>query len=87
MLKRQPHPVLFQRYNIRRYVQPGRLRMTMAAGFNCYDGLIIAADRQITAEKHYTDQACKLSELRWANGIGIWGYQAVQKQPDIWGKN
>lgn len=48
--------------------------MTMAAGFNCYDGLIIAADRQITAEKHYTDQACKLSELRWANGIGIWGY-------------
>lgn len=47
--------------------------MTMAVGFTCKDGLVIASDRQFTGET-YTYQGCKLSELRWANGIAMWGY-------------
>ncbi|MGA7220626.1 MAG: hypothetical protein WBX38_20090 [Candidatus Sulfotelmatobacter sp.] len=47
--------------------------MTMAAGFVCRDGLVIAADRQFTSDL-YTYQECKLSEVRWQNGVAIWGY-------------
>jgi hypothetical protein len=48
--------------------------MTMVAGFVCRDGLVIAADRQFTSEETATYQECKLSELRWKNGLAIWGY-------------
>jgi len=47
--------------------------MTMAAGFVCRDGLVLAADRQFTSDFH-TYQECKLRELRWSNGLAIWGY-------------
>jgi len=47
--------------------------MTMAAGFVCRDGLVITADRQFTTDLH-TYQECKLRELRWKNGLAIWGY-------------
>jgi len=47
--------------------------MTMATGFVCRDGLVIAADRQFTSDLH-TYQECKLRELRWSNGLAIWGY-------------
>jgi hypothetical protein len=53
--------------------------MTMAAGFVCRDGLVIAADRQFTSDIH-TYQELKLSELRWKNGLAIWGYAGSPKR-------
>lgn len=55
--------------------------MTMAAGFVCRDGLVLAADRQFTSlTVGHTYQECKLSELRWNNGLAIWGYSG---SPDV----
>ncbi len=76
MLTQKPLPIRFRFPKIK--TEPRRLpgsvkAMTMAAGFVCRDGLVIAADRQFTSDFH-THQECKLSELQWKNGLAIWGY-------------
>jgi hypothetical protein len=48
--------------------------MTMAVGFLCRDGVVIGADRQVTAEDKFTFPECKLTSTRWGNGHGILGY-------------
>jgi hypothetical protein len=50
-----------------------REAVTMAVGFICKDGLVIAADRQITGA-NYTFQECKLHTINWMNGRGLWTY-------------
>jgi hypothetical protein len=50
------------------------MQMTMAVGFLCRDGVVIGADRQITAQEKYTFPECKLTATRWRNGHGILGY-------------
>lgn len=67
--RRLPRPV---RHQIKR-PSSRRKVVTMAAGFLCSDGVVIAADRQITGSQ-YTYQECKLNTLKWANGTAIWGY-------------
>jgi hypothetical protein len=47
--------------------------MTIAAGFLCSDGVVVAADRQITSPT-YTFPECKLSSFYWGNGRGILAY-------------
>lgn len=45
----------------------------MAIGFLCSDGVVIGADRQLTAGQ-FTFPECKLISTKWANGHGILGY-------------
>jgi len=47
--------------------------VTMAVGFLCIKGVVIAADRQMTGSS-YTFQECKLGSFKWLNGRAIWGY-------------
>src|SRR6202521_464934 len=47
--------------------------MTMAVGFVCEDGAVIAADRQLTGQ-NFTYPECKLTGLKWVKGRAIWGY-------------
>lgn len=47
--------------------------MTMAVGFVCEDGAVIAADRQLTGQT-YTYPECKLHGHRWVKGRAIWAY-------------
>lgn len=47
--------------------------MTLAAGFICTDGILIAADRRITGAV-YTYSECKLTKLYWANGCALVAY-------------
>ncbi|HEY6766796.1 MAG TPA: hypothetical protein VI386_18710 [Candidatus Sulfotelmatobacter sp.] len=47
--------------------------MTMAVGFICYDGIVIAADRQVTG-RHYTFEESKMTSFMWANGHGVLAY-------------
>lgn len=58
--------------------------MTIAVGFACQDGIVIAADRQVTGTG-YTYQDCKLRAHRWKNGMAIWGFSGdVDTQKLIW---
>lgn len=52
---------------------PRRQIVTMVVGFECRDGIVIAADRQVTGA-NYTFPECKLASLYWKNGHGIFGY-------------
>ena len=45
----------------------------MAVGFLCRDGVVVAADRQITGA-NYTFPECKLIHFAWKNGCGILAY-------------
>ena len=47
--------------------------MTLVAGFLCHDGIVLAADRQMTSTT-YTFPDVKLNSLRWVKGRAIWGY-------------
>ncbi len=49
------------------------LRMTMAVGFVCRDGLVIGADRQVTGT-NYTFPERKLRSAKWQNGHAISAY-------------
>ena len=49
-------------------------RTTMAVGFLCSDGVVIAADRRITAGVTHTYPECKLTGLYWNNGRAILGF-------------
>lgn len=48
--------------------------MTICVGFDCRDGLVVAADRQQTFLGSHTFQECKLRSTKWKNGRAIWGY-------------
>jgi len=47
--------------------------MTMAVGFVCEDGVVIAADRQLTSP-NFTYPECKLGGHKWVKGRSIWAY-------------
>jgi hypothetical protein len=47
--------------------------MTMAVGFCCKDGVVIAADRQVTGT-NFTFPECKLLSFLWRNGTAIAAY-------------
>jgi hypothetical protein len=48
--------------------------MTFCIGIQCSDGIVISADRKMTFHGGHTFQDCKLHSLKWANGIGAWGW-------------
>jgi hypothetical protein len=48
--------------------------MTIAVGFVCEDGVVIAADRQITGLNNFTYPECKINGLKWVKGRAIWAY-------------
>jgi hypothetical protein len=76
MLVQKPLPIRFRFPKLKTILRrlPGSVKaVTMAAGFICRDGLVITADRQFTSDLH-TYQECKLRDLRWCNGLAIWGY-------------
>jgi len=58
----------------------GRTAVTICVGVRCKDGLLIAADRQMTSPS-YTFHECKLHSLKWKNGRAVWGFTA--KNADI----
>lgn len=45
----------------------------MAVGFRCFDGVVIAADTQVTGA-NYTFPECKLINVEWTNGSAILAY-------------
>ncbi|HXX18238.1 MAG TPA: hypothetical protein VEJ46_02445 [Candidatus Acidoferrum sp.] len=47
--------------------------MTLCVGFRCRDGVVIAADSQMTGN-NLTFPELKLDGLKWVNGRAIWGY-------------
>jgi hypothetical protein len=58
--------------------------MTFCVGFQCRDGLVLAADRQMSMGHTYQD--CKLHGLNWKNGRGMWGFAAdnIATAGDFW---
>lgn len=60
--------------------------MTLCVGFQCRDGLVLAADRQVTFPQSHTFQECKLHTLRWKNGRALWGFAAnnVDTSKTVW---
>ena len=50
--------------------------MTVSVGFRCTDGLVLAADRQMTIPNSHTFQECKIRNVSWKNGEAVWGYAA-----------
>jgi hypothetical protein len=45
--------------------------MTIAIGFLCLDGVVLASDRQITGDNRYTFPERKYSTFAWQNGCGV----------------
>jgi ATP-dependent protease HslVU (ClpYQ) peptidase subunit len=75
MIGPQPKP-LFRKPRDKRLPTTRKARaMTICIGFQCRDGLVLAADRQMTMGHTY--QECKLHQLKWKNGRAIWGYAAT----------
>lgn len=68
ILRREPSP----RPKIKARPQRSQT-VTMAVGFLCRDGIVIAADTQVTGA-NYTFPECKLINFEWGNGSGILGY-------------
>ena len=61
--------------------------MTAVVGFVCVDGIVMGADRQVTAP-HYTFRERKIFTLNWSSGAGLWSYagdrdKAVLLKSDI----
>jgi 20S proteasome alpha/beta subunit len=51
--------------------------VTMAVGFLCRDGVVVAADRQVTGT-NYTFPECKLIHFGWKHGCGILAYSGTR---------
>jgi hypothetical protein len=47
--------------------------MTVGLGFMCEDGIVVAADRQMTGS-NYTFREGKVFPLKWKNGGALWAY-------------